>query len=114
MSEPDRDTVTTYLGTFDEFEEALVLEILEDHDIYAFAKNDPTEPEHSAYPSMMSDRGVLMVDAARVEDAQRILAEELPQHLASIRDAMADMQRIADDAESDDAETDGAEPDGAE
>lgn len=85
------DVVTTYLGTFEDFEEELVLEILRDHDIHATSKHDTTENDHSAYPSMFSDRGVILVDAARLDEAKAILAEELPQHLASIQAAMEEL-----------------------
>ena len=97
MSEPDDDVLTTYLGTFDEFEVELVLEILHDHGIHAYAKNDPTQNEHSQYPAMFTDRGVLMVEAARADEAHAILDRELPQHLASIREAMAQLESAPDD-----------------
>ncbi len=95
------DVITTYLGTYEDFEEELVLEILRDHDIYAVPKHDSTENDHSAYPMAFTDRGVIFVNAGRVDEARRILAEELPAHLASIQQAMEALDNEPDEPETD-------------
>jgi hypothetical protein len=93
MSAPD-DTRTTYLGRFDEFEAQVVLELLEEAGIFAYSKHDQTENDHFMYSSLMeSERGVILVDATKVEEARRVISEELPKHLESIRESMAAMER---------------------
>lgn len=83
---PDR---TEYLGRFEELEAEIVLEILREAGIYAFTKEPLTESEQGPYPGILSDRGVILVDAARHAEAERVVAEQLPQHLAAIEEAMA-------------------------
>ena len=88
MSAPD-ETRTTYLGRFDEFEAQIVLELLEEAGIFAYAKHEPTDNDHFQYsPMMESERGVIQVDATKVEEARRVISEELPKHLESIRESM--------------------------
>ena len=80
---------TAYLGRFDEFEAQIVLELLEDAGIFAFSKHDPTDNDHVMYSNIMeSERGVILVDAAKVEEARTVISEELPKHLQSIRESM--------------------------
>ena len=93
MSVPE-DTRTTFLGRFDEFEAQLVLELLADAGIFAFSKHDPTENDHFMYsPLMESERGVIQVDATKVDEARRLITEELPRHLESIRESMDALER---------------------
>jgi hypothetical protein len=91
--------VTAYLGTYDDFQQELVIEILTEHGIFATAKTPTTENEHSAYPAVFSDRGVVLVDADRVDEAKRIINEELPAHLASIAEAMEALENAPDEAD---------------
>ena len=80
---------TAYLGRFDEFEAQIVLELLEDAGIFAISKIGQTENDYNAYaPLLESDRGVILVDAARVDEARKVISEELPKHLESIRESM--------------------------
>ena len=80
---------TAYLGRFDEFEAQIVLELLEDAGIFAFAKHDPTQNDNVMYSRIMeSERGVILVDATKVDEARKIIEEELPKHLESIRESM--------------------------
>ena len=80
---------TAYLGRFDEFEAQIVLELLEDAGIFAFAKHDPTQNDNVMYSRIMeSERGVILVDATKVDDARKIIEEELPKHLESICESM--------------------------
>ena len=91
---PPEDVRTAYLGRFDEFEAQIVLELLEEAGIFAFTKHDPTENDHFQYsPLMESERGVIQVDATKVEEARRVIKEELPKHLESIRESMDAMER---------------------
>jgi hypothetical protein len=80
---------TAYLGRFDEFEAQIVLELLEDAGIFAYSKHDPTDNDHVMYSSIMeSERGVILVDATKVDEAREVIEEELPKHLQSIRESM--------------------------
>ena len=80
---------TAYLGRFDEFEAQIVLELLEDAGIFAFAKHDPTANDNVFYSKLMeSERGVILVDASKVDEARAVITEELPKHLQSIRESM--------------------------
>ena len=80
---------TAYLGRFDEFEAQIVVELLEGAGIFAYTKVGPTDNEHVFYaPQMESERGIVLVDATKVEEARRLVDEELPKHLESIRESM--------------------------
>lgn len=79
---------SAYLGAFDEFEGRIVVEILQDRGISAFLKHDPSQAEYAPYP-VMSDRGVVLVDADHLVEARRIVTQDLPAHLEGIRRAMA-------------------------
>jgi tRNA G26 N,N-dimethylase Trm1 len=80
---------TAYLGKFDEFEAQIVVELLEGAGIFAYTKVGPTDNEHVFYaPQMESERGIVLVDATKVEEARRLVDEELPKHLESIRESM--------------------------
>jgi hypothetical protein len=88
---------TVYLGRFDEFEAQIVLELLEDAGIFAFTKHDPTENTNYQYSRLMEDeRGVILVDATKVDEARRVITEELPKHLESIRESMDELERGKD------------------
>ena len=103
MSVPE-DVRTTYLGRFDEFEAQIVLELLEEAGIFAYTKHNPTDNTHFQYaPMMENERGVILVDAKKADDARRVITEELPKHLESIREQMDALER----GESDE---DGSEP----
>jgi hypothetical protein len=85
---------TAYLGRFDEFEAQIVLELLEDAGIFAYSKHDPTENDHYMYSSIMeSERGVILVDATKVDEARAVIQEELPRHLESIRESMDALEK---------------------
>src|SRR5690348_14254740 len=80
---------TAFLGRFGEFEAQIVLELLEDAGIFAYTKHNMTENENVFYsPQMESERGVILVDATKVDEARRVVSEELPKHLESIRESM--------------------------
>jgi hypothetical protein len=93
MVEPRDDVRTVFLGKFDAFEAQIVLELLEDAGIFAYTKHDPTDNDHFQYaPVMESERGVIQVDATKKEEARRIIEEELPKHLESIRESMEQLE----------------------
>lgn len=85
---------TAYLGRFDEFEAQIVLELLEDAGIFAYTKHQPTDNDNVFYsPIMESERGVILVDATKVDEARAVITEELPKHLQSIRESMDALER---------------------
>jgi hypothetical protein len=85
---------TAYLGRFDEFEAQIVLELLEDAGIFAYAKHDPTDNDNVLYSKLMeSERGVILVDATKVDEARKVIEEELPKHLESIRESMEALEQ---------------------
>jgi hypothetical protein len=93
LNTPDA-TRTAYLGKFDEFEAQIVVELLQGAGIFAYTKVGPTDNEHVFYaPQMESERGVVLVDATKVDEARRLVTEELPKHLESIRESMDAMER---------------------
>jgi len=84
---------TAYLGRFDEFEAQIVLELLEDAGIFAFTKHEQTQNDNVMYSRMMeSERGVILVDATKVDEARKVIDEELPKHLESIRKSMEELE----------------------
>ena len=88
------DVRTAYLGKFDEFEAQIVLELLEDAGIFAVAKHNPTDNDYNVYsPILESDRGVILVDSTKVDEARTVITEELPKHLESIRESMEALEQ---------------------
>jgi hypothetical protein len=66
-----------------------VLELLEEAGIFAIAKHKQTDNDYNAYaPILESDRGVILVDSTKVDEARQVITEELPKHLESIRESM--------------------------
>ena len=88
------DVRTAYLGRFDEFEAQIVLELLEDAGIFAIAKQKQTDNDYNAYaPILESDRGVILVDSTKVDEARKVITEELPKHLQSIKESMEALEQ---------------------
>ena len=80
---------TAYLGRFDDFEAQIVVELLGDAGIFAYTKHNMTDNQNVFYsPQMESERGVILVDATKVEEARKVISDELPKHLESIRESM--------------------------
>jgi len=101
----ERDIRTAFLGRYGTFEAELVLEILRDAGIFAHAKHEFEEPDHYVYgPIADSERGLLMVDAARINEARTLIAARLPEHLASIEASMDAMERGEETEGTDDEE----------
>lgn len=90
---------TAYLGRYDEFEADLVLDILRDAGIWAATKEGLTESEGGVYP-FLHDRGVVLVDASRLEDARTIVEAELPRHVDAIAATMDEAQTDEEEPET--------------
>ena len=100
MSAPE-ETRTTYLGKFGDFEAQIVLELLQDAGIFAYTKHEMTDNQNVFYsPQMESERGVIQVDATKVDEARRVISDELPKHLASIRESMEAMESGSEETDS--------------
>jgi hypothetical protein len=94
----DAPSATVVLGVFEDFECELVMEILQAHRIYAFPARPLHDAGHSPYPFPgMTTAGTILVDATRAVEARRIIDQELPEHMDSIRDAMAVIDPDDDD-----------------
>lgn len=85
MTAPEPAKRTALLGSFADFEADVVLQILEANGIYAIPKNPTTESEHAPWPGVtMSSRGMILVDAERLDEARAVITEELPRYIASL------------------------------
>jgi len=103
----DPDFRSAYLERYDEYQADLVVEILTGAGIRAFTKIRRTDPYFSEYGrGMTTDLGVVMVDAARIDDARRVVAEELPRQLEAIALEMDSMVIEMDEAEDRDGDRD--------
>ena len=91
MTADESDVITAILGAYDEFEGEIVIEILREAGIRAFPKVSPTENATSQYPGM-HEGGEILVEESRQDEARRLIAEQLPVHLASIKEAMETLQ----------------------
>jgi hypothetical protein len=98
---PPDDFRSAYLGRFNEFEVPIVLDILAEGGIRAFSKNNPSDSAHNQYGHQMffSDVGVVLVDAARVDEARALVDEELPKYVESARETMSRMEEGDFDSE---------------
>ena len=99
MSEehPNQEVRTAYLGSFGKFEAEIVLDILKDAGIFAFAKHEFTENDHHAYtPLFEGEGGRILVDAARIDEARALIERELPEHMRSIEESMRAIELGAD------------------
>jgi len=96
---PEHDDLrTAYLGRFGEFEVDIVIELLTDAGIIAFTKHPPGESDHRQYgPGVDSDFGTVLVDATKLDEARRIVNEQLSAHLESIR---IEMEKLEGDPET--------------
>jgi hypothetical protein len=85
MSEVDDSTHTVFLGRFDPLEVPIVIEALTEHGIFATTKAALESDSSSIYPFLDDGRGTLLVDRSRLDDARRIIAEEVPRRIAELR-----------------------------
>lgn len=106
---------TAHLGSYDPFEAPLVLDLLEEYGIFAFSKSPLDQAEGQPYGRIFGDsgRGRIFVDASRVDEARRLVEEELPKRIAELQAALDEEfaedegpQEGLDEPEEDDLEED--------
>lgn len=83
--ELDDDTHTAFVGRFDPLEVPIIIEALTEHGIFATTKSALENDSGNIYPFLDDGRGSLLVDRARLDDARRIIAEEVPKRIAELR-----------------------------
>lgn len=69
---------TAFLGRFDPLLIPVLLDMLRDDGIFAATKLPYDQPAASEYNMFSSGADVVLVDAARIEDARRLVDERLP------------------------------------
>jgi hypothetical protein len=81
---------TVQLGAFDPLEAPIVIDLLAERGIFAFSKARLDQAESQPYGTIFGDmgRGRIFVDAARIEEARRIVKDELPQRIAEYQRAL--------------------------
>ena len=85
----DDSIETTFVGHFDPLEVPIILEALAEHGIFAMTKSSLEDEGSTAYPMLNDGRGSLLVDRARLDDAKRIIATEVPQRIEELRAGLA-------------------------
>lgn len=83
---------SAYFDRYDEYQADLVVEILNGAGIRAFTKVRRTDPHFSEYGRWTTDLGVVMVDAARIDEARQVVEAGLPEQLAAIAREMDSME----------------------
>lgn len=81
----DHGIETAYVGRFDPLQVPILLEVLREHGIFAMTKVALDDAETEQYPFMNEGRGTLLVDRTRLEEARRIIAEEVPKRIEEMR-----------------------------
>ncbi len=81
---------TAHLGHFEPLEAPIVLDLLHEHGIFAFSKAPLDSAESQPYGSIFGDssRGRIFVDADKVDEARRLIQEELPERIAEMQRAL--------------------------
>jgi hypothetical protein len=81
---------TVHLGSFDPLEAPIVLDMLDEHGIFAFSKGRLDDAESQPYGPIFGDsaRGRIFVDALKLADARRLVDEELPRRIAEMQSAL--------------------------
>lgn len=85
----DDNIVTVFVGHFDPLEVPIILEALAEQGIFAMTKASLEDEGSTAYPMLNDGRGSLLVDRARLDDAKRIIATEVPQRIEELRAGLA-------------------------
>ncbi|MGH2830513.1 MAG: hypothetical protein ACRDJM_08505 [Actinomycetota bacterium] len=87
MSDPHShdDVKTAMLGRFDPLEVPLVLQLMEDAGIFAMTKLPHHEPARDSAYGFSSGAGDVLVEAACLETARRLVDEKLPEILAGMQ-----------------------------
>lgn len=75
---------TAFLGRFDPLVIPILLDMLGDEGIYATTKLPHDQPAQSEYNMFSSGADHVLVDAARLDDARRLVDERLPQIVAEM------------------------------
>jgi hypothetical protein len=73
----DPGPTTVSLGRFDPLELPLILDVLQEHGIFAMTKSPLDKPENAPYAVFSGEREILLVEAARVDEARRIIETEV-------------------------------------
>jgi hypothetical protein len=73
----DAVTETVSLGRFDVMELPIILDVLREHGIFAMTKSPLDHTEGSPYPMFQGEREILLVDAARVDQARQLIETEV-------------------------------------
>jgi hypothetical protein len=85
------DVKTVLLGSFDPLEVPLVLQLLENEGIFAMSRLRATEPNQTfAYPFLGTGSDEILVEESCLAHARRLIDEELPKVLASLRESDAE------------------------
>lgn len=96
----DDSVETVFVGHFDPLEVPIILEALAEQGIFAMTKASLDDEGSNVYPMLNDGRGSLLVDRARLDDAKRIIATDVPQRIEELRaglDAEADAAPSRDD-----------------
>ncbi len=83
--ELDDSVHTAFAGHFDPLEVPIIIEALAEHGIFATTKATVESETAGIYPFLDDGRGALLVDGSRLDDARRIIAEDVPQRIAELR-----------------------------
>lgn len=88
VDDPPPETV--HLGQFDPLEAPIVLDMLHEHGIFAFSKTPLGTTESQPYGRIPGDsgRGRIFVDAAKLDEARRLVDEDLPGRIADMSRAL--------------------------
>ena len=98
----DATPETVHLGQFHPLEAPIVLDLLHEHGIFAFSKAALDQAESQPYGNIFNDsaRGRIFVDVAKLDEAKRLIADELPERVdqmsRSLDEGYASQEEIGD------------------
>ena len=98
---------TAHLGYFDPLEAPIVLDLLHEHGIFAFSKAPLDQAEGMPYGTIFGDsgRGRIFVDATQLDEARRIIEQELPARIDELQRALEEGYAAQEEiAETEDGE----------
>ena len=105
MSDDARET--THLGLFDPLEAPIVLDLLHEHGIFAFSKAPLDQAESMPYGHIFGDsgRGRIFVDTSQLDEARRIIEQQLPGRIDELQRALEEGYAAQEEiAETEDGE----------
>ena len=85
MTGRDAETRTAFLGRFDPLLVPVILDVMAEHGIFAMTKVMLDQPSGEAYPFLNEGRREILVDAARIDEARRLVEFTVPRRLAELR-----------------------------